>query len=183
MFGLVKDLREVMEGLYAGQGMKKNGFWKVSLTLVWKTQWEDMVLDVEKQKETCLLQGEVEEEWEQQMGVLLVVRRVRQWGVGEHCVLSPTDTCYLNVASYNWNTSSLLQAVTSLLHTQDKVSLLSSMNNYKHRRGESRASQLCHHWHLNGTVIFWGALEIMKQKSWFLSTEGIMKAAIGESVD
>lgn len=62
MFGLVKDLCEVMEGLYAGQSMKKNGFWKVSLTLVWKTQWEDMVLDVEKQKETCLLQGEVEEE-------------------------------------------------------------------------------------------------------------------------
>lgn len=34
------------------RGMKKNGFWKVSLTLVWKTQWEDMVLDVQKQKET-----------------------------------------------------------------------------------------------------------------------------------
>lgn len=47
-----------LRGCIQVRGMKENRFWKVSQALARKTQWEDMVLDVEKWKETHVFGGQ-----------------------------------------------------------------------------------------------------------------------------
>lgn len=97
MLGLVKSLCEVTEGLYAGQG--HDGKWALeSLALAWKTQREDMVQDVEDWKETNGFGGQ------RGMRTMSGSLAYRGWAVrslvGGRCVLSPTDTSYLNIVSY-----------------------------------------------------------------------------------
>lgn len=130
-----------------GRGMKESGFWKVSLALAWKTQGEDMVLDVEKWKETKVFVGQ--RGMRTTNGSLACSKEGWAMGslVGEPCVLSPTDTV-IQTSPPTSEAHNLFKAVTFLLHTENEGSLLSSRsntNNHKHRRGQTRASQLCHY--------------------------------------
>lgn len=52
--GPVRGLCEGLRACVQGKDMKNSRFWKVSLALAWRAQWEDMALDGEKMEEKNL---------------------------------------------------------------------------------------------------------------------------------
>lgn len=101
-----------------GKDMKKNGFWKVSLALAWRAQWEDMALDGEKMEEKNLWGSKRNEnnKWESCL-------QEEGWGKGGSCgrvyVLIPTDTRHSNVTSYTLHSCTRSLQSSHILCTQN----------------------------------------------------------------